>query len=139
MKPGAFTLVIAPLICILVTGCAGTSRMVADTLGAGAGAVAGRALGKGDPLLTAAGAAGGVLLGETLNYATDTRSKKAMQEGYNKVRSDAVKQQYWLMVGKQKDALDQEPSFSLFDIPLPEQQIDGVILNPRTATLRIQE
>ena len=50
-----------------------------------------------------------------------------------------MKQQYWLMVGKQKDALDQETSFSLFDIPLPEQQIDGVILNPRTATLRIQE
>ena len=89
--------------------------------------------------LTAAGAAGGVLLGETLNYANDSHARKALLEGYNKGRSDAVKQQYWMMVNEQKDAPNQEPSISLYDIPLPEQQVDDVILAPRTTTLRIQE
>ena len=129
----------APLVCAFLTSCAGTTRIATDTIGAGAGAFAGNALGKGNPLITAAGAVGGVLLGETLNYASDTHARKALVEGYNKGRSDAVKQQYWLMVDQQKDAPNQEPSISLYDVPLPEQQVDGVILTPRTATLRIEE
>ena len=132
-------LILAPLVCSLFASCAGITRIATDTIGAGGGALAGNAIGKGDPLITAAGAAGGVLLGETLNYANDSHARKALLEGYNKGRSDAVKQQYWMLVNQQKGAPNQEPSISLYDIPLPEQQVDGVILAPRTTTLRIQE
>jgi hypothetical protein len=129
----------AALLAFALSGCAGATRVATATLGAGLGGAAGNVLSDGDPLLTAAGAAGGVLLSETLNYASDSRAKKAALEGYNKGRSDAVKQQYWIMENQQRAALNITEEISLYDIPLPEQEIDGVILNPRTATLRIQE
>lgn len=134
--------VLFPIVALAVlTGCAGTTRVVTDTLAAGAGAVAGHALSDGDPLLTAAGAAGGVLLGETLNYAKDNAAQKAYQRGFDKGRSDAVKQQYWVMVNAQR-ASDEggfDKLISLYEIPVPEQRVDGVILKPTTKILRIEE
>lgn len=139
MKIGTSLLLI--ILPMFLNGCAGTTRVVTDTMAAGAGAFAGNKLGKGDPLLTAAGAGAGVLLGEALNYANDNRAKKAYAEGFNKGRSDAVKQQYWVMVNQQKaeegKAFDE--NISLFEIPVPEQRIDGVILKPTTKVLRIEE
>ncbi len=131
-----------PLLAVtFLAGCAGTTRVVTDTAAAGLGAVVGSKLGDGDPLVTAAGAAGGVLLGETLNWANDNHAKKAYAQGFDKGRSDAVKQQYWVMVNQQKAAEGQpfDEHISLFEIPVPEQRIDGVILKPTTKILRIEE
>ena len=127
------------LVACLLTGCAGATRLATNALGAGIGGVAGNVLSDGDPLITGAGAVGGLLLGETLNYAHDANAGKVALEAYNKGRSDAVKQQYWIMENQQRGMLDSGESISLYDIPLPEQEIDGAILNPRIATLRIQE
>ncbi|MEP6509137.1 MAG: hypothetical protein ABJC63_13015 [Gemmatimonadales bacterium] len=130
-----------PVMCGALFGCAGTTRVATDTVSAGIGGVVGNKLSKGNPLMTAAGAAGGVLLGETLNYANDAHARKAQLEGYNKGRSDAVKQQYWVGVNQQK-ATDEkafDENTSLFEIPLPEQKIDGVLLKPTTRVLRIEE
>jgi hypothetical protein len=109
--------------------------------GAGVGGGAANLLSKGNPIVTAAGAAGGVLLGETLNYANENNANKARLEGYNKGRSDAVKQQYWIRFNQQEAAEGQsfDENISLFDIPIAEQLIDGVILKPTTKTLRIEE
>jgi hypothetical protein len=117
------------------------TRVVTDTAAAGVGAFAANKLSKGNPLITAAGGAAGVLLGETFNYANDNNAKKAYATGFDKGRSDAVKQQYWVMINQQKAAEGHEfdEPISLFDIPVPEQQIDGVILKPTTKTLRIEE
>ena len=129
------------LMLSLFAGCAGTTRVLTDTVGAGVGAIAGNKLGKGNTLITAAGAGAGVLLGETLNYANDSHAKRAYAEGFDKGRSDAVKQQYWVMVNQHKaeegKAFDE--NISLYEIPVPEQRIDGVILKPTTKTLRIEE
>jgi len=126
---------------ILFSGCAGTTRVLTDTAAAGVGAFAGNKLSHGNPLITAGGAGAGVLLGETLNYANDNHAKKAYAEGFDKGRSDAVKQQYWVMVNQQKagegNGIDQK--ISLYEIPVPEQKIDGVILKPTTKVLRIEE
>lgn len=129
------------LACIFLTGCAGTTRVLTDTVGAGGGAFIGNKLSHGNPLITAAGAGAGVLLGETLNYANDNHAKKAYVEGFDKGRSDAVKQQYWVIVNQQKagegNGIDE--NISLYEVPVPEQKIDGVILKPTTKVLRIEE
>jgi len=52
---------------LLLSGCAGTRRVVTDTAGAGLGAFVGNKLGKGNPLATVAGAGAGALAGEALN------------------------------------------------------------------------
>ena len=130
------------LFCVLVvglfTGCAAT-RPIADTaLGAG-GAYLGHELSGGDPLATVAGAAGGVILSEGLHFAAKKQSEKAYAAGYDKGKSDAVKQQYWLYVAMQQQRRNQVANVRLYPVKLPEQRIDGVTFKPSTKLLRIEE
>jgi hypothetical protein len=104
MKTTLFTFIrIAALAVIigLFAGCAAT-RPIGDTvLGAG-GAYLGHELSDGNPIATAAGAAGGVLLSEGMHYLAKKETQKAYAAGYDKGKSDAVKQQYWLYVSLQR-------------------------------------
>jgi len=137
MKP--HFLIATVLASILITGCS-TTRPISDVaMGAGGAALANE-LSNGDPAITAAGAAGGVLLSEGLHFASKKQSEKAYAYGYEKGRSDAVKQQYWVLINQQKPKPgDAESNVRLYEIPVPEQKIDGVILKPTTKYLRIEE
>jgi hypothetical protein len=130
-----------PLSCFvcLFTGCAALTRTTTDVgLGAG-GAAIGGVLSKGNPLAIVGGAAGGVLLGEGLHYANGKLNNQSYQTGYDKGRSDAVKQQYWLYVGMQQAKAGDEGRVRLYEVHLPEQNIDGVIFKPTTQFLRIEQ
>ena len=95
-----FQMLFAALVVALCAGCAAT-RPISDTvLGAG-GAYAGYELSGGSAIGTAAGAAGGVLVSEGANYLAKKESDKSYTSGYEKGKSDAVKQQYWLYVSMQ--------------------------------------
>jgi hypothetical protein len=123
----------------LFTGCAAVTRTVTDVgLGAG-GAAIGGVLTKGNPVGIAGGAAGGVLLGEGLHYANGKLNDQSYQTGYDKGRSDAVKQQYWLYVSMQQNKAGDSDRVRLYQVHLPEQVIDGVIFQPTTQWLRIEE
>ena len=65
------------------------------------------------------------------------QSDKAYATGYDKGKSDAVKQQYWLYVSMQK--CNPVGSVHLYPVQLPEQRIDGVTFQPSTKLLRIEE
>jgi hypothetical protein len=130
-----------PLACVvcLFTGCAAVTRTATDVgLGAG-GAAIGGVLSKGNPLAVVGGAAGGVLLGEGLHYANGKLNDQSYQTGYDKGRSDAVKQQYWLYVSLQQAKAGDEGQVRLYEVHLPEQTIDGVIFKPSTQFLRIEQ
>lgn len=121
----------------LFTGCAAT-RPIGDTvLGAG-GAYLGHELSDGNPIATAAGAAGGVLLSEGMHYLAKKETQKAYAAGYDKGKSDAVKQQYWLYVSLQRQR-NRVSNVRLYPVQLPEQRIDGVTFQPATKMLRIEE
>lgn len=136
MKP-IFLLSVA-LIALFATGCA-TTRPISDiAMGAGGAALANE-LSDGNTAWTAAGAAGGVLLSEGLHYASKKQSERAYAEGYDKGRSDAVKQQYWVLVNQQRATGDANAGVRLYEIPVPEQRIDGVLLKPTTKYIRIEE
>ena len=92
---------LAVLVAGLLAGCAVT-RPIGDVAFGAGGAYLGHELSNGDPVATAAGAAGGVILSEGLHYAARKQSDKAYAAGYDKGKSDAVKQQYWLYVSMQK-------------------------------------
>ena len=139
MKKSLLTRLI-PLACVvcLFTGCAAT-RTISDVgLGAG-GAALGGALSKNNPAAIAGGAAGGVLLSESANYLASKEADKAYQTGYDKGRSDAVKQQYWLYVSMQQARAGSDGHVRLYEVHLPEQVIDGVIFQPTTQLLRIED
>lgn len=125
------------LIAGLIAGCSATRPISDVALGAG-GAYLGHELSDGDPLITAAGAAGGVIVSETLHYAAKKQSEKAYATGYDKGKSDAVKQQYWLYVSMQQRR-NQVANVRLYPVQLPEQRIDGVTFQPSTKLLRIEE
>ena len=130
-----------PLACVvcLFTGCAAVTRPVTDVaLGAG-GAALGGALSKNNPAAIAGGAAGGVLLSEGANYLASKEADKSYKTGYDKGRSDAVKQQYWLYVSMQQAKAGSAGRVRLYEVHLPEQVIDGVIFQPTTQYLRIEE
>ena len=130
-----------PLACVvcLFTGCAAVTRPVTDVaLGAG-GAALGGELSHNNPMAIAGGAAGGVLLGEGLHYANSKQNDKSYQTGYDKGRSDAVKQQYWLFVAMQQAKAGDDGRVRLYPVHLPEQVVDGVIFKPTTKNLRIEE
>ncbi len=94
-----FTL-LAGIVCLL-TGCAALTRTATDVgLGAG-GAALGGELTHNNPYAIVGGAAGGALLGEGLHAANGKLNDQSYQTGYDKGRSDAVKQQYWLYVSLQ--------------------------------------
>lgn len=131
---------LVPLACAvcLFTGCAAT-RTISDVgLGAGGAALANE-LSDGNPAAIAAGAAGGVILSEGLHYAARKQVGRAYASGYDKGRSDAVKQQYWLYVSMQEQANGHNGRVRLYPVQLPEQVIDGVIFQPGTQFLRIEE
>lgn len=77
-------------------------------------------------------------MSETLHYAAKKQSEKAYATGYDKGKSDAVKQQYWLYVAMQKQR-NQVGSVRLYPVQLPEQRIDGVMFHPTIKYLRISE
>ncbi len=136
MKTTSKTLFCA-LAVALFAGCAATRPIADAALGAG-GAYVGHELSDGNSIATAAGAAGGVLVSEGLHHAARKQAEKAYATGYDKGKSDAVKQQYWLYVSMQKQR-NQVGSVRLYPVQLPEQRVDGVTFQPSTKFLRVEE
>ena len=131
------TLILFSIVPILFCGCAATRPISDAAFGAGGGALADH-FSNGDPAITAAGAAGGVIVSEGLHYAAKTQADKAYVNGYEKGRSDAVKQQYWILVNQQKNLPNQSDGVRFYEIQIPEQTIDGVTLEPATKYIRIE-
>lgn len=134
MKTRTFLFVIPMLLC----GCAATRPISDAAFGAGGGALAAQ-FSNGNPGITAAGAAGGVAVSEALHYAAGKEAQTAYNNGYDKGRSDAVKQQYWLMVNQQKSQGNQAGDIRYYEVKIPEQTVNGVILEPTTEYIRIGE
>jgi hypothetical protein len=129
-----------PLACAacLFAGCAAVTRTTTDVgLGAG-GAAIGAELSHNNPYAIVGGAAGGALLGEGLHLANSKLEAQSYQTGYDKGRSDAVKQQYWLFVAEQQGRAGGQGRVRLYEVHLPEQTIDGVIFKPTTQFLRVE-
>ena len=133
----SYYLILIIFVPLLVTGCAAVRPVSDMALGAGGGLLANQ-LSNGNPGITAAGAAGGVLLSEGGFYLAGKASDNAYTTGYEKGRSDAVKQQYWILIHQQQQQKTLPENISLYAIPVPEQNIDGTILNPTTKYLRIE-
>lgn len=134
------SLLLIPFACLacLITGCAATRTIGDVSLGAG-GAALGGSLSKNSPAAIAGGAAGGVLISEGLHYIAKTQAEKAYVNGYDRGRSDAVNQQYWMYVAMQQPVNNRSGHVRLYEVHLPEQIIDGVIFQPTTQFLRIEQ
>jgi hypothetical protein len=123
--PIRFILFVA-VVC-LFTGCAATRPIADAALGAG-GAYVGHELSNGDPIATAAGAAGGVIVSEARHYGAPKQAEKAYPTGYDKGKSDAVKQQSWLYVSMQRQS-NQLSSVGYTPFSCPNSALTGSYSN----------
>ena len=135
MKAILFITILPLILC----GCSSLTQPATDVaMGAGGGALADY-FSNGNPAITAAGAAGGVAVSEGLGYVERKQQNDAYQNGYEKGRSDAVKQQYWILVSQQKTPANGNGDIRYYEIQIPEQTIDGVTLEPTTKYLRVEQ
>lgn len=134
------TIVFLALPCAFLASCANqsTERILADSFGGATGAVIAHKASDGNAGWTAAGAAGGVLISEGIQHLGTKKTKKAYEDGYDKGRSDAVRQKYWMMVDDQKSDPSTE-AFSFYEFPVPAHESDGAMILPSLRTLRINE
>jgi hypothetical protein len=116
----------------------GCTRPIGDAALGASGAYLAHRVSDGNPAATAGGAAAGVFLSEGVHAVARTQTQKALVTGYEKGKSDAVKQQYWLYVAQQR-ARESVSTVRLYPVRLPEQRIDGVMFQPTTKYLRIEE
>ena len=59
--------------------------------------------------------------------------------GYNLGRSDAVKQQYWMVQNLQKQSTIPQPKVTELPIAIPGQSVNGVTTVPHVETIRIEQ
>jgi len=57
---------------------------------------------------------------------------------YNLGRSDAVKQQYWMVQNLQKQPKAPQPKVTELPITIPGQTVNGVTTVPHTETIRVE-
>lgn len=134
MKRLFFPFVLLP---ILLGGCATDSLYTAGAA-AGTGALGGVAS-KGDPIITGVSAAGGALASEFIQGQVKNAKEAARTEGYQKGRSDAVKQQYWIIQSQQKETPKESPRTSYVPITTGGVDANGIKTVPTTQYIRIEE
>jgi len=76
---------------------------------------------------------------EGVHYVAKNESQKAYATGYDKGKSDAVKQQYWIIQNQQKSlSPDGARDPRLVPVVIPETKINGVVQNAHVEYLRIE-
>ncbi len=100
------------LLAVLVhtTGCSSLEHPLTTAGFAGGGALLANQLSKGNPAATVAGAAGGALLAEGWTAWRTQKERDAYQQGFQKGRSDGVKQLYWNLQDAQRPASPNTPT-----------------------------
>jgi hypothetical protein len=131
------------IVVVLLTGCtsaasAGRTRDYATTAATtAAGAYIGAKEGDGRARNAAVGAAAGFVAGETINFLNNKAQREAYLAGYEKGQSNAVKQQYWIARENQRAHADDSYEETLYEIPIPASDRDGVHREATTRVIRV--
>jgi hypothetical protein len=138
MKPSTFLFI--PLLTLCSCSATNGRKALNYGLGAGAGTAAGYSLSDGDPLWTAAGAAGGIALAAGANELQDKENDEAVMRGYTAGKVDAIKSHYWMLQANQdRDGCGYGVT-NTYDVVVPGGiDPEGIRRVPRQATIRIIE
>jgi hypothetical protein len=128
------------ILVALLTGCSttnsGSASQTSNLATTAATTAAGAYIGGkgGSPQGAAIGAAAGFVAGETISYLSNKSQREAYLAGYEKGRSDAVKQQYWIARDNQRPSADDGYEEGFYEIDVPASDQGGV---RREATKRV--
>lgn len=114
------------------------SRVAYDGAGAATGAFIGHEVSDGDPTATIIGATSGVVVSEVLQNISEDGRRRAYAGGYDRGRSDAAKDQYWVLQNQHKRKSEVPPAkVSLYEIPAHPRE--GIHQVPHNTVIRIEE
>lgn len=140
----SFVLVVALLL--VLPGCAtsgadattaSTRNFATTAVTTAAGGYVGAKESDGKAKSAAVGAAGGFVVGETINFLNNKSQREAYLAGYEKGQSNAVKQQYWIARENQRRGADDGYEEALYEVPIPSSERDGVRREPTTRVIRV--
>jgi pyruvoyl-dependent arginine decarboxylase (PvlArgDC) len=111
---------------------------------AGGGAAAGGNNNNGGFLEDNQGLVTGAVAGYAAGAITDAMAKKEVREryldGYNKGRSDAIKDLYWVKRDAERPNSDTAVQRRYYEVPVPEHvTTDGVLVEPRKVVIEVVE
>lgn len=90
----------------------------------------------------------GLITGAAAGYAagaiTDAMAKQEVRQkyldGYNKGRSDAIKELYWVKRDAERPSSEANVQRRYYEVPVPEHiTTDGVLVEPRKVTIEVVE
>ena len=128
------------IMCLSLVGCASPSG-IGTGLGAIGGAFGGNEIKEGDPLYIAGGAALGAVGGWAAGKAIESGRNKAEKAAYDLGRSDAVKQQYWVVQNyqKQMSQFKHRGRTKLLPVEVAGTNVNGVNLKSHVVYVRVEE
>lgn len=126
------------VVAMAVMACSST-RGLYDAGAAAAGGMVANKLSNGDPLMTGVGAAGGVAVSEIAQTLSAKQGQTQYTNGYQQGRSDAVKQQYWMVQNLQKQSKAPSPQASYLPVTVPGITTNGVTTLPHTELIRVEQ
>jgi hypothetical protein len=121
------------LVLFLLSGCAQLARPLTGAALAAGGALAGHKLSNGDPLATTGGAAAGVLVSEGIHAWKNRCEQRAYTQGFQKGRSDGVKQLYWNLQAEQRNPPGPARAF---EVRVPAHRDGDVLFDETKQTIR---
>ncbi len=86
------------------------------------------------------GAAAGFAAGAITDSMAQNEVKQKYLDGYNKGRSDAIKDLYWLKRDAERPASGEGVQRRYYEVPVPEHvTTDGVLVEPRKVVIEVVE
>ena len=116
------------------TSAAGTTTISSNSNGNGNGGF----LSDNAGLIT--GAAAGYAAGVITDGMAKNEVRQKYLDGYNKGRSDAIKELYWVKRDAERTAGDGSVQRRYYEVPVPEHvTTDGVLVEPRNVVIEVVE
>lgn len=87
-----------------------------------------------------AGAAAGYAAGSLTDMFARNEAEQKYLDGYNKGRSDAIKELYWVKRDAERPSADQTVQRRYYEVPVPEHiTTDGVLVAPHKRVIEVVE
>lgn len=115
-----------------------------STTGGGGGTTGGTSSSDGSFLDDNSGLITGAVAGYAAGAISDSFAKNEVRQkyldGYNKGRSDAIKELYWVKRDAERPSDDSSVQRRYYEVPVPEHvTTDGVLVEPRKVVIEVVE
>lgn len=139
-KTPLLVLVVATTVLTACSSDPSVRRGIGTATGAGLGAAIGHGLDDDDWVEPVIGAAVGAGLGFAYGEVENRAEENAYISGYQKGRSDEVKNLYWAKRRAHEEGLGDQVDYTYYEIPVGEHKTrDGVIIEGNTQVIEVVE